>query len=97
MKRFLLDTGIAADYLNKRHGVFERARSEQAKGFPIGIGMPVIAELVYGVEKSSTREVNMRLLKSALNTLRLWPFDSRLHFVTVSCMSSCFGSVGPCR
>jgi hypothetical protein len=25
MKRFLLDTGIASDFVNKRHGVFERA------------------------------------------------------------------------
>jgi hypothetical protein len=29
MTRLLLDTGIAADYLNKRHGVFEQARAER--------------------------------------------------------------------
>jgi hypothetical protein len=30
--RFLLDTGIASDYMNRRHGVFERARQEIADG-----------------------------------------------------------------
>lgn len=75
MTRFLLDTGIAADYLNQRNGVFERARAERAKGNPVGIAMPVLAELVYGIEKSATRDPNMKLLRAALPTLRLWPFD----------------------
>ena len=75
MTRFLLDTGIASDYLNKRNGVFERARSERAKGYLVGIAVPVLAELVYGIERSATREPNMKLLRAALPTLRLWPFD----------------------
>lgn len=75
MIRFLLDTGIAADYLNKRHGVFERARAERAKGNHIGIAIPVLAELVYGIEKSATRDANMKLLRATLPTLKLWPFD----------------------
>jgi hypothetical protein len=36
--RFLLDTNMAGHYLNRRHGVFDRARIEVAKGNPIGIG-----------------------------------------------------------
>jgi tRNA(fMet)-specific endonuclease VapC len=80
MTRFLLDTGIAADYLNKRHGVFDRARAERAKGNPVGIAMPVLAELVYGIEKSATREANLKLLRAALPTLRLWPFDQDAAF-----------------
>jgi tRNA(fMet)-specific endonuclease VapC len=80
MTRFLLDTGIAADYLNKRNGVFERARVERAKGNPVGITMPVLAELVYGVEKSASRDSNMKLLHAALPTLRLWPFDQDAAF-----------------
>ena len=75
MTRYLLDTGIAADYLNKRNGVFDRARAERAKGSPIGIAVPVLAELVYGIEKSATRDANMKLLEAALPSLRLWPFD----------------------
>jgi hypothetical protein len=37
MTRFLLDSGIASDYLNHRSGVFERARTEVTKGHRIGI------------------------------------------------------------
>jgi tRNA(fMet)-specific endonuclease VapC len=80
MTRFLLDTGIAADYLNKRHGVFDRARAERARGNPVGIAVPVLAELVYGIEKSATREANLKLLRAALPTLRLWPFDQDAAF-----------------
>lgn len=35
----------------------------------------MLAELVYGIEKSATRDANMKLLRAALPTLRLWPFD----------------------
>jgi tRNA(fMet)-specific endonuclease VapC len=80
MTRFLLDTGIASDYLNKRNGVFDRARSERAKGNPVGIAVPVLAELAYGIERSATRETNMKLLRAALPTLRLWPFDQDAAF-----------------
>jgi tRNA(fMet)-specific endonuclease VapC len=78
--RYLLDTGIASDYINRRHGVFERARAEVTNGNPIGIGLPVLAELVAGVEKSASREPNMKSLKSALASLRLWPFDPTAAF-----------------
>lgn len=59
MTRFLLDTGIAADFIDRRRGVYERARHEIAHGNRIGIGMPVLAELVYGVERSASRDRNM--------------------------------------
>ena len=75
MSRFLLDTGIASDYINRRHGVFERTRAEVAKGHIIGIGLPVLAELVAGIEHSASRDRNMKSLKTALASLRLWPFD----------------------
>ncbi|MGH9676039.1 MAG: type II toxin-antitoxin system VapC family toxin [Candidatus Acidiferrum sp.] len=80
MTRYLLDTGIAADYLSKRNGVFEQARGKRATGNPIGIGMPVLAELVYGIENSASRTRNMQLLESALPTLKLWPFDKPAAF-----------------
>ena len=52
MTRFLMDTGIASDYLNQRHGVYDRARTEVSRGNPMGIGVPVLAELVSGIERS---------------------------------------------
>ena len=80
MTRFLLDTNSAGHYINKRHGVFERARLEVAKGNPIGIGVPVLAELVAGIEHSNTRDRNLKILRASLPSLRLWPMDSAAAF-----------------
>lgn len=75
MTRFILDSGIAADYINRRRGVHERARVEVARGNLIGIGIPVLAELVAGIEHSYSRDRNMRSLKTALTSLKLWSLD----------------------
>ena len=75
MKRFLLDTGIAGDYIGHRRGVFERAREEVARGNHVGMCVPVLAELWFGVEGSSTRDQNEQRLRRALPSLRVWPFD----------------------
>jgi len=75
LSRFLLDTNAASDFINRRHGVFDRARLETATGNSIGIGMPVLAELVAGIERSQSRDRNLKSLKSALASLKLWPFD----------------------
>lgn len=80
MMRFLLDSGIASDYINRRNGVYERARVEVAKGNLIGIGIPVLAELVAGIEHSSSRDRNLKSLKSALGSLKQWPLDSPAAF-----------------
>lgn len=73
MRRYLLDTGIAGDFVNRRHGVYERARQAVADGHRIGIGMPVLAELHYGIEFSQSAERNRTLLRRALGDLILWP------------------------
>jgi tRNA(fMet)-specific endonuclease VapC len=78
--RFLLDTNMAGHYINRRQGVFDRARLEVANGNPIGIGVPVLAELVAGIEHSSSRDRNMKRLKTAMTSFRLWPFDSSAAF-----------------
>ena len=56
MTRFLLDTGMAAHYINRRRGIYERAREAVRHGHRLGIGLPVLAELWYGIENSSTRD-----------------------------------------
>jgi tRNA(fMet)-specific endonuclease VapC len=80
MTRFLLDTNSAGHYINRRHGVFERARIEVAKGNAIGIGIPVLAELVAGIENSKSRERNLKTLEKALPALKLWPMDFQAAF-----------------
>jgi tRNA(fMet)-specific endonuclease VapC len=80
MTRFLLDTGIAGDFIDRRRGVFERAREETARGNRIGIGLPVLAELAYGIEQSASRDRNMQSLRTALAVWKLWPFDEKAAF-----------------
>ncbi len=50
MRRYLLDTNMAGDLIEKRGKVPESAREARRKGGRIGIGIPVLAELYYGVE-----------------------------------------------
>ena len=80
MTRILLDTNTAGHFVNKRPGLFERARAEAAKGRSIGIAIPVLAELVAGIEHSVTRERNMKRLQSALSFLKIWPMNKAAAF-----------------
>ena len=75
MKRYLLDTGIAADYLNRRSGVYARARQAFSDGARLGLGAPVLGELWDGVFFSATRGFNEALLKRHLGHFAVWPFD----------------------
>lgn len=75
MRRFLLDTGPAADFLNRRHGVYARAKETVANGGRIGICVPVLGELWAGVCGSATRNQNEQRLIRRLRDLVLWPFD----------------------
>lgn len=45
MKRFLLDTKPAQDFINNRHGIRQRADAERQRSNRIGICMPVLGEL----------------------------------------------------
>jgi predicted nucleic acid-binding protein len=71
MKRFLFDSGIANDYINPRNNVRERAHAEVAKGSRIGTCVPVLAELLFGIELSTSRDKNMDRLHRALCSLTL--------------------------
>lgn len=75
MRRYLLDSGIAGDYINRRQPVDGRIREAFLRGDHIGIGTPVLGELVGGIEYSATRERNLDRLRHSLRRLRIWPFD----------------------
>lgn len=74
MTRFLLDTGIAGHFINKTRGVRQRAQAEVARGNRVGICVPVLGELYFGVENSATRARNLQRLLVALGDLTVWPF-----------------------
>lgn len=75
MKRYLFDTGSAADYLNRRGDIYHRARQVRAQGARLGLGTPVLGELWDGVFNSATREFNESLLKQHIGHFVIWPFD----------------------
>ena len=77
MRRYLLDTNMAGDYINKRRGVDERVRVARRAGGKIGIGIPVLAELHYGVEFSATRDKNLQKLRIALSGITVWPLEEK--------------------
>ncbi len=73
MKKFILDTGIAACYIDRRFGVYERAKVELSRGNRIGIVPPVLAELVYRIEGSPNPARNYQRLALALAAWNFWP------------------------
>jgi tRNA(fMet)-specific endonuclease VapC len=77
MRRFLLDTNAAGDLIEKRGKTPNRAREARRKGGRIGISMPVLAELYYGVEFSASRDKNLQRLRRSLANLTIWPFDEK--------------------
>jgi tRNA(fMet)-specific endonuclease VapC len=72
MTRYLLDTGIAGLYFDRKRGVYERAEAEIAKGNRIGIAGPVLAELAFRAEGSPKRDRNIARLHQALDVWKLW-------------------------
>jgi tRNA(fMet)-specific endonuclease VapC len=76
MMRFLLDTNAAGHYLHRRFGMRERAMSEVARGNRLGICVPVLGELWFGVEASASRDRNLQRLLAAVSGLTIWPYDT---------------------
>lgn len=75
MRRYLLDSGSANDYVHRRAGVYTRAQARRAAGDKIGIGTPVLGELLGGLELSATRDRNRPRMMHQLASLSLWLFD----------------------
>lgn len=80
MTRFILDTGIAGLYLDRKRGVFERAELEVSKGNRVGIAAPILAELAYRAEGSPFRDRNLLRLRQTLDVWKLWLVDAAAAF-----------------
>ena len=50
------------------------------RGNRVWIGIPVLAELVYGIEQSTSRDRNMQRLRTTLPAWKVWPFDDKAAF-----------------
>lgn len=68
-RRYLLDTGIMGDLINRRRGVDVRVREARQRGARIGTCLPVVAELLAGIELSSSRDRNLPRLVAALSRI----------------------------
>ena len=75
MRRYLLDSNALNCVVHDLRGVRRRVGDAQSRGAVIGTGMPVVAEILGGVELSSTRDRNRPIVYRALKQLRIWPFD----------------------
>jgi len=75
MRRYLLDSNAVNAFVNRRGSVTDRVREARLRGDRIGTCEPVVAELYYGLEFSSSREENLVRLEHGLSRIRSWPFD----------------------
>jgi len=80
VRRFILDTGIAGLYLDRKRGVFERAAAEVAKGNRVGIAAPILGELAFRAEGSPQRDRNLLRLRQALDVWKVWLADIAAEF-----------------
>lgn len=74
-RRYLLDSGPAFDYLFKRNGVDARVAGLRRKGCKIGICIPVLGEIVGGLEASGSRDTSWKIAGPRLAKLLCWPYE----------------------
>lgn len=72
---YMLDTNICIYILKKRNLSLQRKLAEIRSG-QIGISVITYAELRYGVERSSSKRLNQRVLDSFLSHLTILAWDS---------------------
>lgn len=75
MRRYLLDSNAVSAFIDRHDPFVHRLREARERGDRIGTCEPVIAELFYGLEFSSSREENIVRLERGLTQIRSWPFD----------------------
>ena len=76
MRRYLLDSGTASDFVNARGTVRERVMDATRAGHRIGLGTPILGELIGGVLASNDPVRHSRRLRQEIAPLQLWPFDA---------------------
>jgi len=75
MKRCILDTNALSAAINRLHGVDVRVRDAKRRGDRIGTCVPVVGELYYGLELSTSRDENLKRARAGIRQLTVWPFD----------------------
>ncbi len=75
MTRYLMDSGIASDLINRRGLVPSRVREARLRGDRVGLGTPILGELIAGIQNSNDPQRHLAALWRNVGLLALWPFD----------------------
>jgi len=94
--RYLLDTGIAQEFIGRNAKVVQRMDGARRAGNRIGICTPVLGELWSGVEGSISRDRNLHRLRLALSRLVIWPYTNEAAEQFGRVFANFAASGGPC-
>ena len=75
MTRYLLDTGIASDLINRRGLVPARVKAARLQGDRVGLGTPVLGELIAGIQNSNDPPRHLAAMWRNIAQLAPWSFD----------------------
>lgn len=75
MNKYLLDTDICSYIIKKRpREVLERFKA--VSPMQLGISVITLAELLYGVEHSSSKTINLPIIENFVSHLQVLPWES---------------------
>lgn len=74
-RRYLLDSGPAFDFLFKRKGIDTRVMELRRNGYKVGICVPILGEILGGIEASGSRDTSWSIAQSRLGKLLCWPYE----------------------
>ncbi len=75
MRKFLLDSGPAQDFLHGISPVKDQAAMRSKAGARVGLCVPVLTEMLGGIELSVSREKNRKIVLRNIKRVVVWPFD----------------------
>jgi len=75
VKRFLLDSNAVNDLMRRQDNVLGNYTDARRGGFRVGTCEPIVAEILAGLEMSSTRDANLDQFRRTLNEITCWPLD----------------------
>jgi len=73
--RYLLDSGIASELINRRGLVPQRVKEARLRGDRVGLGTPVLGELIAGIQHSNDPRRHLAIMWRNIARLTLWTFD----------------------
>src|SRR5687768_15945861 len=77
MMRYVLDSNAVNAFVNRHEPHAARVRAARVSGARVGTCEPVVAEVYFGLQLSTSRDVNMLRFEQGLRLLWCWPFDRR--------------------